>query len=479
MSRLPRRGPEGEQDGLPEPASTMSAPRAAASVPPTLDSMEAMPRTRTGERQTAGGPSVGIGRIFAGATLAASGLLAYQVGKYKLGTQRRLELREPPVPGSAEFARLVSAAAGAPLQPGNQVVVMRNGTTLGSMLDAIASATSTVDLSSYIYWPGDISDRFSDALIERAGAGVEVNVVLDGYGSAKLDGGRLERLERGGVNISIFRPPRWYQLRKLNNRMHRRILVVDGRLGFAGGVGIADVWTGNAEDPSHWRETHLRVEGPAVTDLLGAFIENWTEATGGLLSGAHVPETAAFGDGVALQVVRSTPIGGPTGLTQLFYAAIVGARRRLWLTTAYFAPDRAFEDALCDAARRGVDVRILVNGQRVDKEIARQAGHRSYGKLLEAGIRIFEYDNTMLHAKVLLVDDSWANVGSGNFDSRSFDLDLEVNVSIFDRGVVEELEAHFREDLGVSREIALETWRKRPLRKRVAEIATELTRQSL
>ena len=420
-----------------------------------------------------------VRRTVAGAGLGAAGLLAYQVARYKASTQRRFDLSDPPRPGSAEFARLVSAMAGTSLRPGNRVVVMRNGTTLGAMLEAISSAKATIDLSSYIYWPGDISDRFSEALIERADAGVEVNVVLDGYGSAKLDGGRLDRLERSGVNIAIFRPPSWYQVRRLNNRMHRRILVVDGTLGFVGGVGIADVWTGDAEDPCHWRETHLRVEGPAVTDLLGGFLENWTEATGGLLSAAHVPEIAPFDDGVPLQVTRSTPIGGPTATTQLFYAAIAGARERLWMTTAYFAPDRAFADALCEAARRGVDVRILVNGQQVDKEVARQAGHRSYGKLLETGARIYEYDKTMLHAKVLLVDDCWANIGSGNFDSRSFDLDLEINVAIFDRSLVAELATHFDEDLGVSREIDLETWNKRPLHKRVGEFATELTRQSL
>ncbi|HVE45488.1 MAG TPA: phospholipase D-like domain-containing protein [Acidimicrobiales bacterium] len=418
-------------------------------------------------------------RTVAGAGLGAAALLAYQVARSRRRTQRRFDLRDAPAPGSAEFARLVSAMGGAPLRPGNRVAIMRNGTTLGAMLEAISSAKATIDLSSYIYWPDDVTDRFSAALIQRADAGVEVNVVLDGYGSAKLDRGRLHRLECSRVNIAIFRPPSWYQMRKLNNRMHRRILVIDGSLGFVGGVGIADVWTGDAEDPSHWRETHLRVEGPAVTDLFGGFLENWTEATGGLLNATHVPDIAAFEDGVPLQVTRSTPTGGPTASTQLFYSAIAGARERLWLTTAYFAPDRGFEDALCAAAGRGVDVRILVNGHQVDKEVARQAGHRSYGKLLEAGARMYEYDKTMLHAKVLLVDDCWANVGSGNFDSRSFDLDLEINTAIFDRSLVEELGRHFREDLRMSREIDLDTWRKRPLQKRVAELATELARQSL
>jgi len=414
-----------------------------------------------------------------GAAGVVSALLAFQVTKYKRGTRQRFVMGEGPDTGTAEFSRLVSAMTGAPVCHGNRVEIMRNGSTLDAMVEAIASAKATIDCSSYIYWPGETADRFSEALIERARAGVEINLVLDGYGSAKLDEAHLERLRHGGVSVSIFRPPRWYTLKKLNNRMHRRIMIVDGVLAFAGGVGIADVWTGNAEDPDHWRETHLRIEGPAVLDLFGAFLENWTEATAGILAGSHVGEIEPFHGGVALQVTRSTPTGGATAATELFYTAIAGAQRRLWLTTAYFAPDRTFEDALCEAARRGVDARILVNGQEVDKEVARQAGRRSYGKLLEAGVRIFEYDQTMLHAKVLIVDDGWANVGSGNFDSRSFDLDLEVNVAVLDTELVEELCGHFLEDLEVSREIARERWKQRPLHKRAAELATELFRQSL
>ncbi len=420
-----------------------------------------------------------VRRTLEGAGLAAVGLLAYQIARYRRGTRQRFEMPEAPVPGTAEFSGLVSAMSGAPLRLGNRVQVLRNGTTLEAMLAAISAARETIDFSSYIYWPGLIADRFTQTLIERARAGVEVNLILDGYGSAKLDGDHLDRLRKGGVNICIFRPPRWRDLSKLNNRMHRRILVVDGALAFGGGVGIADVWTGDAQDPEHWRETHLRIEGPAVLDLFGAFLENWTEATGGLLAGTHVAHPESFDDGVAMQVTRSTPTGGATAATQLFYAAIAGARERLWLTTAYFAPDRSFEDVLCATAQRGVDVRILVNGQRVDKEVARQAGRRSYSKLLEAGARVFEYDKTMLHAKVLIVDGHWVNIGSGNFDSRSFDLDLEVNVAVLDEGVVKELSDHFLEDLKMSREIDLETWRRRSLRKRAAERATELIRQSL
>ncbi|MCA1692644.1 MAG: phospholipase D-like domain-containing protein [Actinobacteria bacterium] len=284
-------------------------------------------------------------RAAAGASLAAAGLVAYQSARYKRRSRRRFDMPEGPAPGTDEYSQLVTAMTGAPVRLGNRVDVMRNGVTLDAMLEAISEAKKTVDCSSYIYWPGPTADRFTEVFIERAQAGVEVNLIFDGYGSAKLDGDHLDRLQRSGVNVTIFRPLRWYNLKKLNNRMHRRILVVDGSLAFAGGVGIADVWTGDAQGPEHWRETHLRIEGPAVVDLFGAFLENWTEATGELLAGAHIggPETFddddddGTHDGVALQVTRSTPTGGSTAATELFYTAIVGARERLWITTAYFA----------------------------------------------------------------------------------------------------------------------------------------------
>lgn len=422
-----------------------------------------------------------LGRGAGGVGLLTAGLLAYQAAAYKRKTHERFTLPPGPMPapGTPEFTRLVTAMTGAPPRLGNRVRVMRNGATLDAMLDAIVVAEKTIDCSSYIYWPGGIADRFEAALSERARDGVEVNLVLDGYGSAKLDEAHLDRLRDAGVHVSIFRPPRWYNAKKLNNRMHRRILVIDGTLAFAGGVGIADVWSGDAEDPEHWRETHVCVQGPAVLDLFGAFLENWTEATGGLLTGTHIVDPGCFDDGVELQVTRSTPTGGATAMTELFYCAIAGARERLWLTTAYFAPDRSFEEVLCAAARRGVDVRVVVNGQEVDKEIARRAGHRSYEKLLDAGVRLFEYDKTMLHAKVLVVDDGWANVGSANFDSRSLDLDLEVNVAVLDADLVTELSTHFLEDLEASTEIDPVTWRRRPRRQRAIEYATEVIRQSL
>ncbi len=424
--------------------------------------------------------STGFRRGVAGAGIAAGlALYAYQVGKYKRTVGRRFDMDDAPQPGTDEFNRLLQAMTGTPQRSGNRVTVLRNGATLEDMRQAISKATSTVDFSSYIFWPGEAADGFMEAFVDRARAGVDVNVVIDAYGSARFAGDHVERLEQAGVHVSFFRPPRWYTLNRVNNRMHRRLLIVDGTIGYAGGVGVADVWTGDARDPEHWRETHLRLEGPVVLDVFGAFMENWMEATGELLTGRHVPVVDPFEDGVGVQLTRGTPTGGPTATSELFYAAISGARRRLWMTTAYFSPDAGFEEALRGAAERGVDVRILVNGQKVDKEIVREAGQRSYEPLAEAGVRIFEYDRTMLHAKVLLIDDTWANVGSGNFDSRSFDHDLEVNVSVTDAACVEELAGHFLEDLGSASEFDLDQWRQRPLGKRMKERATDLLRPSL
>jgi cardiolipin synthase len=259
--------------------------------------------------------------------------------------------------------------------------------------------------------------------------------------------------------------------------MHRRLLVVDGRVGFTGGVGIADVWTGDAQDPQHWRETNVRVEGPAVRDVLGAFVENWTGWTHRIVGDRHFPPLDDVADGARVQVTRSSPTGGVTTAGELFYAAIAGARQRLWLTTAYFTAGSMFMGALADSSRRGVDVRVLVNGPNIDKELVRETAQHAYGPLLEAGVRIFEYQPTMLHAKVLIADD-WCNVGSSNFDDRSFALDNELNLSLGGGGSVGELEQHFLEDMERSEEFDLARWRRRPLHTRVLGYAGQWARQS-
>ncbi len=407
------------------------------------------------------------------------GAYAYGTAKYRRNARTTYQFADLPAPGSPGFDRLLSTVSGASVTSGNRVRVLRNGgRTFPAMLSAIAAATSTIDLSSYIYWPGEVASAFTEALAERARAGIEVNVVLDGWGSAKLGPAGVCALEETGANITFFRPPSWHTVHKLNNRMHRRLLIVDGRIAFAGGVGIADVWTGDAEDPEHWRETHIAIEGPAVLDIFGGFHENWTEATKAILGPDHYPKAEGFDDGIDVQVMRSAPKAGGTVALHLFNAAIAASQERLWLTTAFLAPGEALVRLLADAAARGVDVRLLTNGPNIDKEVVRQVGQSCYGPLMSAGIRIFEYQPTMLHSKVLIAD-GWANVGSSNLDQRSLGLDDEMNIAVSDAEVVGELAQDFLDDLEASKEFDLDRWKSRSLAKRMTEWGSDLLRQSL
>jgi cardiolipin synthase A/B len=413
--------------------------------------------------------------------LGLAGVYAFEAAQYHRTSGKGFELEDPPAPGTPDFARLVEALTIAPLRQGNRVTVLRNGDEIfPAMLEAIRSAEHTINFATYVYWTGSIAPEFAGALAERAEAGVQVNVLLDAVGAAKMDQSLIERLRESGAKVAWFRPPKWYTLHKLNNRTHRKILVVDGRVGFTGGVGIAEEWTGNCEDPGHWRDTHVRVEGPAARDLLGGFLDNWAEATQCILSGPHhLPDVGGFEDGVQVQVTRSTAEKGSTDAEHLFYAAIACARERIWLTTAYFAPRRAFVDALCAAVGRGVEVCVLTNGPYMDKQVVRQAGRLAYEQMLECGMRIFEYQRTMLHAKVMIVDANWVTVGSINFDNRSFALNDELNLSLRDRGLTEELEKHFLADLDDARELELAAWRARPVATRARELASAAVRREL
>jgi len=408
-----------------------------------------------------------------------AGIAASKVAKGKKTAARGFDMLEPPAPGSPEFGRLLESLTGSSVRRGNRVDILRNGDQIfPAMVHAIKLAQDSIDFSTYIYWTGGPTiTAFGDALVERARAGVEVSILLDAAGSAaKMDRELVDRLRDAGATVEWFRPPRWYTLNKANNRLHRRLLVVDGHIGFTGGVGVGEEWTGDAQDPEHWRETHVRVEGPAVRDLLGGFQESWAEATQRILTGAHLPHIPAFEDGIDVHVTRSSATKGSTDIEELFYSAIAGARDRLWVTTAFFVPPDAFADALCASAERGVDVRILVNGPHIDKEVLRRAAQRSYDTLLERGVRIFEYQRTMLHAKTLMVDGAWASIGSNNLTNRSLALNSELTFSLSDERIVAELEEHFRDDLEHSNEFDLETWRNRPLRKRLAERATSPVR---
>jgi cardiolipin synthase len=408
-----------------------------------------------------------------------AGIGALKVVKDKKTAARGFDVVDPPVPGSPTFGRLLESLTGSPVRQGNRVEILRNGDQIfPAMVKSIESAQHNIDFSTYIYWTGGPTiAAFGDALVQRASAGVEVSILLDAVGSAvKIDRKIVQRLRDAGAMVEWFRPPRWYTLNKANNRLHRRLLIIDGSVGFTGGVGVGEEWTGDAQDPDHWRETHVRVQGPAVRDLVGGFQENWAEATQRILTGSHLPDIPGVDDGIDVQVTRSSATKGSTDIEELYYSAIAGARQRLWVTTAFFVPPDAFVDALCASAERGVDVRILVNGPHIDKEVLRRTAQRSYDRLLQCGVRIFEYQRTMLHAKTLMVDGAWASIGSNNFTNRSMAVNSELAFSLSDERIVTELEEHFQEDLQASQEFDLKSWRNRPLRKRAVERATSLLR---
>jgi cardiolipin synthase len=382
---------------------------------------------------------------------------------------------------SPEFLRASEALTGAPISHGNEAELLINGDRIfPAFLDTVASAERTLNLQTYIYWRGEIAHDVAAAVCDRAKAGVECRVILDALGAAKMETRLIDDMERSGVEVIRFRPPKPYAIRRVTNRTHRRLLIADGRVGMTGGVGIASEWTGDAEDPEHWRDTHVRVRGPVVRGMQGAFAENWLEATGEVLGGEeHLPELEPLNDDGPMQVVRSSAKVGDTNVEALYYLAIASAQRSIDLTAAYFVPRPAFTRALEEAAGRGVDVRILVPGPHIDKSLVRVAGHAAYERLLDAGVRILEYQPTMLHAKSMAIDGVWASVGSVNFDNRSFQLHDEVTLCVWERGFADHLRETFERDLERSEEIDSGHWRGRPAHRRLVEAATRTLRREL
>ena len=380
-----------------------------------------------------------------------------------------------------DFLHAAEALTGAAISVGNDVELFVNGDRIFPvLLDTIRAARRSVNLLTYVYWEGGIAHDVAGLLCERARDGIEVNVLLDWVGSLRMDQTLIEQMREAGVCVARFRPPKPYAVRRLNNRTHRKLLIVDGRIGMTGGVGIAEEWTGDAQDPDHWRDTHVRVRGPVVRGLQGAFSENWLEATGDALVGDDwLPPLEPVDGGGAMQLVRSRAGVGDTNVEALYYLAIASARDSLDLTAAYFAPRPAFLEALCDAAERGVRVRLLVPGPHIDKEFVRAAGRRSYERLLACGARIFEYQPTMLHAKTMVIDGAWSSVGSVNFDNRSFQLHDEVALCVQSERFAELLHDVFERDLESSERIDPDAWAERPATQRAREAVTKYARREL
>jgi len=368
------------------------------------------------------------------------------------------------------FLQTMHALTGTSLSEGNRVEVLRNGVQIfPSMLSAIRGAKKTINVEFYIYWDGEIGRQFAQALAERARAGVKVNVVLDAVGSGPMSRELIEFMRRNGISVEWYHPLRWYTLSRVNHRTHRKLLIIDGEIGFCGGVGIADVWLGDADSREHWRDTVVRVEGPVVTQMQFAFMDNWIKSRGELLTGLdYFPQMEPRGTCMT-QVLKSSPSEGSSAAKLMFIVSIVSAKQSIYISNAYFLPDRDTIRAFEGAVRRGVDVRVIVPGEFTDVPVARHAGRLYYGHLLRRGIRIFEYQPTMMHAKTMVVDGIWTTVGSSNFDDRSFRLNDEVNVNIFDESIAAQMQQMFFEDLARSEEITRRRWLSRPWVDRLKE----------
>jgi cardiolipin synthase len=447
----------------------ISPPRNLRVRPPIA---EADPTWKQAWRKYRLGGAVGAAAV---AWYAADSLRHRREGAFGYDLETDLDVSSP------EFMRACEALTGSPITQGNEAELLINGDAIfPAFLETIESAQSTLNVQTYVYWRGDIAREVAGAICAKAKSGVRCNVILDALGAAKMERSLVRDMEESGVRVILFRPPKPYAVRRLVNRTHRRVLVADGRVGMTGGVGIAKEWTGNAEDPDHWRDTHVRVRGPVVRGLQGAFAENWMEATGEVLAGdEYLPEIDALGDDGLMQVVRSSAKVGDTNVEALYYLAIASARRSIDLTAAYFVPRPAFTDALCSAADRGVDVRILVPGPYIDKGFVRVAGRAAYDELLEAGVRLFEFQPTMLHAKSLVVDGAWASVGTVNFDNRSFQLHDEITLCVWDRRFTERLGEAFEADLERSQEFEAGRWDRRGPLQRASEAAMTIARREL
>src|SRR5690606_16032360 len=413
--------------------------------------------------------------------LALVAVVAIVVANTKTA-EKRVERRIPHRHAVADpqFRREMSVMLGPTIVDGNRIDDLQNGREIfPAMLEAIAAARRTITFETYIYWSGDIGHRFSRALADRARAGVEVRVLLDWVGCLKMAPDLLDEMREVGVDVRHFRPLRWYNVGRMNNRTHRKLLVIDGRIGFTGGVGIADQWNGDAGDPDHWRDIHFRAEGPVVAQFQAAFNDNWIRSTGMVLAGdAYFPELRPVGD-MPAQMFIASPAGGSESMRLMYLMAIAAAAESIDMQAAYFVPDAMITRALLEARERGVRIRVVVPGPHIDSEAVRVASRAQWGRLLEAGIEIAEYQPTMMHNKLLVVDRELVSVGSTNFDIRSVELNEEASLNVYVREFAARMGEVSEADLANARPHTVEDWRARPLRTRVKETLVRPIRSQL
>lgn len=379
-----------------------------------------------------------------------------------------------------QFPRTMGVMLGPAIVDGNRVQTLNNGDDIfPAMLAAIRGAQRTVTFETFIYWSGSIGREFAEALSERARAGVKVHVLLDWVGSLKMDARLLDEMTQAGVDIARYHPLRWYTLARMNNRTHRKLLVADGRIGFTGGVGIADEWRGHAQDPEHWRDVHYRVEGPVVAQLQAVFLDNWMKVNGVVLHGdGYFPALELAGESPA-QMFSSSQSGGAESMRLMYLLSITAARRSIRLSASYFVPDALTLQTLVQACERGVCIQVIVPGEHMDAQTVRRASRARWGPLLEAGVEIYEYLPTMFHCKVMVVDEVLVSVGSTNFDTRSFSLNDEANLNVYDADFAREQIEVFERDRARARRVTLEAWRHRPWQEKLWEHTAALLSSQL
>ncbi len=350
-----------------------------------------------------------------------------------------------------------SILSGGSFVPGNQIVTLVNGDQIfPAMLRAVRGAQKTINFETYVYWDSPIAKELAAALAERAAAGVKVNVILDAQGTNKMGSDNLSRLRNAGVKVEKYHSLFWWDVRRFNNRTHRKLLIVDGKTAFIGGVGIASEWMGHAESPEHWRDNHYQVTGPVVAQLQGIFLDNWLKTRGSVLHGPdYFPALAPTGSYLA-QAFKSSPRQGDIDLHLMYLLALASTQKTLRIENAYFLPDDKTREELIAAARRGVKVEVLTPGKKIDQKLVRVSSKRHWPTLLRAGIKIYEYQPTMVHVKLMIVDDIFVSVGSGNFDNRSIRLNDEANLNVLDRSFAAQQTRLFEQDKRRSREITLD-----------------------
>ena len=407
--------------------------------------------------------------------------LVFAIGANVKTTERRLLYRPRRLytSGDADFRRALGILLGPPLVAGNRITTLVNGSEIyPAMLQAIREAKTNITFETFVFRDG-VGATFVEELAAAARRGVQVHMLLDWLGSRTMNQHLLQAARASGCDLHVYHPPSWYHLGRLNNRTHRKLLIVDGKVGFTGGVGMGIEWKDGLQGLPPWRDSHFKAEGPVVAQMQAVFVDNWIKATGRVLHGAeYFPKLTPAGD-MDAQMFGSSPVGGSESMHLMVLLALTAAKASIDIENAYFVPDKLTVEALCSAARRGVRVRIVVPGRYTDARVGRWAAQGLYGSLLEAGIQIYEYQPTMMHSKVLVIDGVWSSVGSANFDDRSFRLNDEANLNVFSEQLAHEQIRLIDEDIQHSRRMVLRKWRSRTLGRRVNERLALLLRSQL